>query len=158
MGQGKQRTEAFAAPGEASQEGQPDFVPQPVEEFVANVDTMTVAGVTLGALIEKAQSEIEELTSQVGVLAADNAAKAKTIADLNTDLAVARLVAKDAKTVASAMPAGIQRTPDGGLRLMIRLDVDEATPLLSWADSAGEDPAEYIAKTLKDALVAVTCS
>jgi hypothetical protein len=40
----------------------------------------------------------------------------------------------------------------------VTLDVDEATPLLSWADGAGEDPAEYIAKQIKDALVAVTSS
>ena len=58
----------------------------------------------------------------------------------------------------TGIPVGLELLPGGGIRLGVTLDVDEATPLLSWADSAGEDPAEYIAKQIKDALVAVTSS
>ena len=54
--------------------------------------------------------------------------------------------------------AGLQRLANGGLRVMVEVDVDTATPLLSWAESAGEDPVTYIQRQVSDALVAVTSS
>lgn len=56
------------------------------------------------------------------------------------------------------MAKGLERLEGGGLRLPVTLDVDEATPLLSWAHDAGEDPLTYIARQIKDALVSVTSS
>lgn len=96
----------------------------------------------------KAQGEtIDALQGQLGTLRGD-------LNEAKRDLGMLRLAAK---SKASSAP-GIERLPGGGIRLAISLDCDEAEPLLSWADSAGEDPATYIAKTLKDALVAVTSS
>jgi hypothetical protein len=139
-----------------------------VAEPVAGYDTMTIAGITFGEFSQKAGDQladlreqakvndatIAELKAKVETLTAESAAKSATIADLNTDLAIARIVAEDAKKLAG----GFQKLPDGSVRLVVTLDVDEATPLLSWAEGAGEEPGPYIATQIKDALVAVTSS
>lgn len=78
------------------------------------------------------------------------------VKELTTDLGMARILLQKAKTAGSV--SGLERLPGGGVRLMVELDVDEAEPLLGWADGAGEDPAVYIARQIKDALVAVTSS
>jgi len=72
------------------------------------------------------------------------------------DLGVARMLLKQEK--ASGIPQGIVRLENGGIRLAVELDQDEAGPLLSWAESAGEGPAVYIARQIKDALVMVVSS
>ena len=138
------------------------------QEQVAQGETMTAYGLTVDGIIEAAKADSDKqaaeilalktsiagLEGTVAELTAANEAKAQTIKDLNVDLAVAKVAAEDAKLNADAF----RRLPGGGVRLLVTLDVDEAGPLLSWADSAGEDPATYIATQIKDALVAVTSS
>ncbi len=141
----------------------------PAGEQVATEETMTFVGMTLGELIsqmkalvveEKARADAKdetlglrdrEIQSLHGLVSAKN----DKIAELTADLGAARLVAKEAK---GGIPVGLERLPGGGIRLGVELDADEATPLLSWADSAGEDPATYVARQVHDALVAVTQS
>ena len=61
-----------------------------------------------------------------------------------------------------AMPKGLERLENGGIRLPVSLDIDEAALLLSWAQDAGsrndEEIAAYIRTQIHDALVAVTSS
>jgi hypothetical protein len=147
----------------------------PPTEFIAQDDTMTCYEVTVREIITAGQNEavrfknesegkdgtIFELNAQISTknteikdLAAESGKKDTQIKSLERDLGIARLAAQKNATGAP----GLQRLPGGGIRLMVTLDVDESAPLLSWADSAGEDPGEYIAKQIKDALVAVTSS
>ena len=58
----------------------------------------------------------------------------------------------------NAMPKGLERLADGGIRLPVTVDKDMAEPLLSWAHDAGEEPEAYIGKVLADALVSVVSS
>jgi len=58
----------------------------------------------------------------------------------------------------NAMPKGLERLADGGIRLPVTVDKDMAEPLLSWANDAGEEPEAYIGKVLADALVSVVSS
>ena len=153
------------------------------QPFIAQDDTMTCYECTLGQMIEANRDDairlegdkkslretIESLNQTVTALnetvTAKNAkidelveySKAKNIeiSSLKMDLGVARMLKDQART---GIPAGMERLPDGGVRLGITIDVDTATPLLSWADGAGEDPATYIAAQVQDALVAVTSS
>lgn len=159
MGRNGKEFTAPTAEGQAPQSGELQSTATP--EFMPSMEMMTPAGVTFAEFCDQVKVElatkdaaIVNLKDEVAELVADNAAKADTIATLNVDLAVARVVSEDAKTIAGSL----QRLPDGGLRLMVTLDADSAVPLMSWADGAGEDPATYIQKVLEDALVAVVSS
>ena len=74
-----------------------------------------------------------------------------SVRELTGKLAVAQHI------VETALPE-MQRLPDGSLRLMISVPEEQAIPLLSWADSAGEDPQSYIQKNVEEALLAVVSS
>jgi uncharacterized coiled-coil protein SlyX len=106
---------------------------------------------TIASLEEsfKAQGEtIDALQGQLDTLHGD-------LNEAKRDLGMARL-ANQAK--ASSAPTGIERLPGGGIRFPVELDVDESAPLLSWADSAGEDPLVYIQRQIHDAMVMVVSS
>lgn len=131
------------------------------------VEMQTVIDGNIAALAAK-EAKIAELVeygknknAMLQELVTADAAKATLIAELGPkvesltkDLGMARLAAQKRATI----PQNLERLPGGGIRLAVELDVDESAPLLSWADSAGEDPATYIARQVKDALVAVTSS
>ena len=167
MGSRNEKLQAAAGEGKAA-EVEAQINPA---EAVADDNTMTVYGQTLGELIRSAQDDVSRilgesaakdttiagLQQELAEAIAANTRHANTIRDLGADLAVAKMVATDAKKVARH-EQNFQMLPEGGIRLMVTLDVDESAPLLSWAESAGEEPGEYIAKTIKDALVAVTSS
>ena len=153
------------------------------QPFIAQDDTMTCYGQTLDEIVRGMQVEAgswKKLADERAVIidgqnqtvaalnetvTAKNAkidelvetitAKNAEIGSLKMDLGVARMLKDQAR---SGIPLGLERLPDGGVRLGITLDVDTATPLLSWAEGAGEDPAAYIAAQAQDALVAVTSS
>jgi len=138
--------------------------------LVADNSTMTIYGQTMGEIMDLKDSVINRkhdetvvLQAQVDELTGKIAAKDAKIAELveysqkkNADLGIARMALQESKV--STIPQKLERLAGGGIRLAVTLDVDEATPLLSWAESAGEDPAIYIAAQVKDALVAVTSS
>jgi hypothetical protein len=138
--------------------------------LVADNSTMTIYGQTMGEIMDLKDSVINRkheetvvLQAQVDELTGKIAAKDAKITELveyskqkNMDLGVARMALQQAK--ASTIPQRLERLAGGGIRLAVSLDIDESAPLLSWADSAGEDPAEYISRQIKDALVAVTSS
>lgn len=128
-------------------------------ESAAKDETITAKEAKIVELVEygkKKNAMLQEVVTADQAKAVQVAELGAKIDSLTIDLGVARMLAKQAK--ASSVPAGIERLPGGGIRLAVTLDVDEAAPLLSWAESAGEDPAEYIAKTLKDAMVMVVSS
>ena len=156
----------------AKQNQQEQDAPAVAPEFIAQGDTMTGYGLTVDQIVEAArenEQKIQQAASEkeAGLsetIAARNREieslqntireKNKTMESLTMDLGVARMLAKQAK----ASGSGFERLADGGLRVLVNLDVDEATPLLSWAEGANEDPATYIAAQIRDALVAVTSS
>jgi hypothetical protein len=153
-------------------------------EFIADMDTMTVTGMTLGAqlqqmrddglaLIGAEQEKVKTLESQSselqGRIATDTVTLAarnreiealhETIANKNSeidsmkmDLGVARMLVQQMK--ASEIPQKLERLENGGIRLAVTLDEDEAIPYLSQADSAGEEPAAFISNLLHEAIVA----
>lgn len=45
-----------------------------------------------------------------------------------------------------------QRTPDGGLKIMLTLPQELAEPLATWAESAGDDPFDFIHRQLITAI------
>jgi uncharacterized protein (DUF3084 family) len=92
-----------------------------------------------------------ELVQEHGAKVAELEGQVKSVTD---SLGMARMLLKE-KT---GIPQGIEKLENGGIRFAVTLDVDEASVLLSWADSAGEDPAVYIARQVKDALVMVVSS
>ena len=162
---------AFDAPAKPEADEQP-----PAEPIIAQDDTMTASGLTVGQMVEAAKMDKQRLQGELDArdatiqglnetVSAKNAKidelveyskkKNAEIGELKIDLGVARLAKDSAK---AGIPAGLERLPGGGIRLAVTLDVDEATPLLSWAEGAQEDPATYIAAQIKDALVAVTSS
>jgi hypothetical protein len=173
MGRTKE-VQAFSA------DDQPVVAVETIQEtgpVIADNDTMTIYGQTMGEIIElkdtvinRKHDEIITLRAQIDELSGRVTAKEAKIAelveysqkknteigDLKKDLGVARMAVQQAK--ASTIPQKLERLAGGGIRLAVTLDVDEAAPLLSWSDSAGEDPATYIAAQIKDALLAVTSS
>lgn len=164
------RNEKLQTAAGASETPQVEASSNPAQA-VADNDTMTIYGQTVGEIIATMRQDVDrisgelsakdetiaEIRKQLEEAIAANARHANTIRDLGADLAVAKIVANDAKKVARH-ERDFQVLPEGGIRLMVTLDVDESEPLLSWANSAGEEPGEYIAKQIKDALVAVTSS
>jgi hypothetical protein len=161
--------ESFDVPAPEAGEAQ-------AQPFIAQRDTMTVYGQTVDEIITGMREDVQRFKEEAEAagatiialnetITAKNAKidelveyskkKNETISELRIDLGVARMLKYQGK---AGIPVGLERLPGGGIRLGVTLDVDEATPLLSWADGAGEDPAEYIAKQVKDALVAVTSS
>ena len=141
----------------------------PAGEQVATEETMTFMGMTLGELISQMRALVAEGTARANAkdetlglrdreiqsLHGLVSAKNDKIAELTADLGAARLVAKEAK---GGIPVGIERLPGGGIRLGVELDVDTATPYLSQAESAGEDPAVYIKRALEEAILAYSAS
>jgi uncharacterized coiled-coil protein SlyX len=127
-------------------------------EIAALHGTIAKKNETIASLEEsfKAQGEtIDHLNAQIAKRDETIATFADNELILKRDLGMARLAAK---SKASSAPAGIERLPGGGIRFPVELDVDEAGPLLDWANSAGEDPAVYIARQVKDAMVMVVSS
>jgi myo-inositol-1-phosphate synthase len=148
-----------------------DQEPSPAPtEFIAQGDTMTVYGATVDGIVEADRTDLQRIMGESAakdtVIAAKNAkieelveygkAKNGEITELKKDLGVARMLLKDGKV--SAVSQGIERLPGGGIRLAVTLDCDDAAPLLSWAEGAGEDPETYIAKIIQDAVVSVVSS
>lgn len=100
------------------------------------------------ARIETLEKENRDATSALSAAVAANT-------DLQIKLSATVRVAE------SNVPE-MQRLSDGGLRLMVTVPVDQATPLLSWAADAGcatpEAIQEYVQKQLEEALIAVVSS
>lgn len=116
-------------------------------EIVALHKTITAKNGKIDELID-AQKPADSALALAEAKVVELAAQVK---ELTEKLALAKMAVKSA-------PKGLERLEGGGLRLPVTLDVDEATPLLSWAHDAGEDPLTYIARQIKDALVSVTSS
>lgn len=156
-------TQARAATARLSNEvvEQKDKVDLQVVELQAKDETITSRNREIKALHETIAAKNEAIAQ--GETALNNTNFALTAAESKvTELAVEAKTLNEklafARMAAAKAPKGVERTESGGIRLMVTLDVDEATPLLSWAESADEDPAEYITRQVHDALVAVTSS
>ena len=171
MGSRNEKLQAAAGEGKAAEAEAQSNPAEAVGSSIADDNTMTVYGQTVGEIVTTMQIDVDRITGEstakdktiaklqqeLAEAIAANTRHANTIRDFGVELAVAKLVATDAKKVAQH-ERNFQVLPEGGIRLVVNLDVDESTPLLSWADSAGEDPGTYIARQIKDALVAVTSS
>lgn len=120
---------------------------------VAEIESASAAK---DAIIDQRNREISALHETIASKVAKIEELEASAKQLAMDLGVARMLLKQAK--ASGIPQGIVKLDGGGIRLAVELDQDEAGPLLSWAESAGEDPAVYIARQIRDALVMVVSS
>jgi hypothetical protein len=109
--------------------------------------------------VAEKNAKVEELATATTTKDTDLAAKEAALKEATHKLKqVSEKLALVQTAAKASIPKTLERLDGGGIRLAVTLDTDTATPLLSWAADAGEDPAEYIAKTLADALVAVTSS
>lgn len=109
-----------------------------VEDKNALLLTQSDRIVTLEAGAKEAAAKIEVLTKQA--------------ADAETK------VGKLALRSAAGPRPEMERLPNGSLRLMIMVPEEQAIPLLSWAEGAGEDPQSYVQKMVEEALVSVVSS
>ena len=156
------RQEAFEAPDLAEQPVHAETEQAPVE-----IDAKDQIIAARQREIEALHTTIAKKNGEIASFAESMKAQGDTIdamqgqidtlhGNLNEakrDLGMARMAKQ-----AAAIPQGLERLKNGGIRLAVELDQDEAEPLLSWANSAGEDPAVYIARQIKDALVMVVSS
>jgi hypothetical protein len=135
----------------------------PAEEqkpLVADENTQTIYGVTVAEIIAQGVEERERLAKEIADRDTCIEGKNAEIAALTTELDT---VKQD--KIAGEMLIGVLRPfrtltmlENGSIRLPVTVPVDAATPLLSWAADAKEDPQEYIEKVLSDALMAYTSS
>ena len=161
--------ESFDVPAPEAGEAQ-------AQPFIAQRDTMTVYGQTVDEIITGMREDVQRFKEEAEAagatiialnetITAKNAKidelveyskkKNETISELRIDLGVARMLRDQAK---SGIPVGLERLPGGGIRLAVTLDVDTATPYLSQAESAGEDPAVYIQRMVEEAVLAFAAS
>jgi type II secretory pathway component PulM len=101
---------------------------------------------------EKAFAEIKAAAEESRQKLADAQGLEAQVKTLTDKLALQKVA------MGNAMPKGLERLADGGIRLPVTVDKDMAEPLLSWANDAGEEPEAYIGKVLADALVSVVSS
>ena len=161
--------ESFDVPAPEAGEAQ-------AQPFIAQRDTMTVYGQTVDEIIAGMREDVQRFKEEAEAagatiialnetITAKNAKidelveyskkKNETISELRIDLGVARMLKDQAK---AGIPVGLERLPGGGIRLPVTLDVDTATPYLSQAESAGEDPAVYIQRMVEEAVLAFAAS
>lgn len=131
---------------------------EPVVEqaaFVADDAVMTIYGMTLGGILADAKTSLD--------------AKDVTISEKDTE--IARLTAELAQTkkprsftdaeISKAIksePIGLRKLPDGSVSLRVTVPEEVALPLLSQAESAGEDAQVFIQRNVEESLLAYTCS
>ena len=120
----------------ASSSDQIEKVGEKAAALVAHEDTPTIYGRTLGQLVADLKRENDQAVMRA-VEAEESLAKAA--------VKIAALKANG---------GGFEKLPDGGVKFVLVLDVDQATPLLSWAEGAEEDPATYIPRQVAEALQA----
>ena len=111
----------------------------------------------IAELVEYGKSKnvaLQELTAADAAKAAQIAELGPKVDSLTKDLGMARMTAK----ATAGTSRGIERLPGGGIRLAVTLDEDSATPFLSQAECAGEDPAVFIQRQLEEALLAFAAS
>jgi hypothetical protein len=136
--------------------------PAPEQPVVVGDEAMTVYGMTVGELISTTQQDVDRLLGQIKDGVETIAARDAEILRLTAALDEAKKpkVFTDAEVQAAVKlgPQGLKKLPNGDISVRVTVPEEAALPLLSWADSAGEDAEMYIQKTLAEALVAYTCS
>ncbi len=136
--------------------------PAPEQPVVVGDEAMTVYGMTVGKLMSTTQQDVDRLLGQIKDGVDTIAERDAEILRLTTALDEAKKpkVFTDAEVQAAVKlgPQGLKKLPNGDISVRVTVPEEAALPLLSWADSAGENPAMYIQKTLAEALVAYTCS
>lgn len=127
------------------------------EPLVADEETMTVYGQTLGELMGAAKQKILTLESAADSRELVIGEKVARIGELEQCVTTLEGQVTGGKIVIADLrqKTGLQRLPTGSIQLLVTLDVDAATPLLAQADQAGEDPEVYIQRQVADALLAV---
>ncbi len=149
---------------------------KPEQPVIVSDDVMTQYGLTVGQIVAErdkfflAAKEYEEqtipeknaqlLTQSDRIVTLETAAKVAEakIADVTARLETAEAqVKKLAVRSAGAAPA-MEHLPNGSLRLMVTVPEEQAIPIQSWADSAGEDVQSYCQKLVEDALVSAVSS
>lgn len=134
-----------------------------VEEQVVSDDSMTQYGFTVGQLVQNAQTEIKQVRDEAAGVQRKLDQANETITKLTAALEAAKTKPsftdeEIAAAVKSIRPErGIRTMPDGSIILpQVRVNVDSASQLLSWAQDAGEDPVAYISKAIDEGLLLYT--
>lgn len=122
---------------------------QDQKPLIATRDTMTEYEMTVGQIIDGAREDIDRILGEK----AEFKAKAESL-----DAELARVKKELASANMRLVTAGMKRTADGGVSLRIVVPVDMATPLLSQADEAQEDPEVYVQKAVEASLQAYAMS
>lgn len=105
------------------------------EPLVADENTPTVWGKTVGEVVATLRRQYEALEK-------NDQDKATRITELEN------------RIIQIKMQPPFEKRTDGSIRVTITLDADEAAPLLSQAEGAGEDPATFVAQQVSEALLA----
>lgn len=147
---------------------------QPAQKPVAVPDSaMTEYGMTVGDIVkdrdavyaqrEAYQKQAADLTAEVAQLNGSITEKIRQLIAQSERIEKLEAAAKTAPA-APVTPeptqriasSGLERLKDGSLRVVVTVPVDQATPLLSWAEGAGEDPQRFIQTQVEEALIAYT--
>ena len=125
--------------------------------LIADESTMTTYGITLGEIIADGAREVQVVKDQLAAAQRDIEAKAKQLEDAGNaldEMTKQKLILEELQRRDGGF-SRLVKFPDGSIRLPVTLSVDCAGQLLEQANSAAEDPQQYIAKQVEDALLAV---
>lgn len=138
-----------------------EVVEQP-QQIIADRDTMTFLSVTLGDIIDAVQEEQDANKTTIETLNTTISEKNTAIEKLTGEVCSlkahleARPMVKVDHLSAVSLGTGVQRLPNGSVRIAVDLDRDEVLPLVDQAEGAGEDLGEYLRKTVKESLLVYT--
>ena len=131
------------------------------QALIADENTMTIWGETVGTILGNNKVAFEEIQNEIKTQKAAVEDLKATIEGKDTEIGmlVAQLSqAKERMAFLQMAPPTFAKLPDGSIRFQVTLDVDAATPLLSQAEGAQEDPATYISKLVGESIIAYACS
>jgi hypothetical protein len=125
--------------------------------LIADENTMTIWGETIGAILGNNKVAFEEIENTVRELKTKLDDQQATIEGKDTEikLVMEKLTAtKEALALLRCAPPAFQKLADGSIKFQVTLDTDAAAPLLSQAEGAEEDPAVFIPRSVGEALLA----
>lgn len=135
---------------------EPASTEQAPPQLIADRDTMTMLGVTFGEVIDAVKQDQDANKATIEALNSTVSEKNTAIDLLTAEVAGLNLKLSAQPKSLPLLGTGLQRLPNGGMRFTVDLDRDESLPLLDQAEGAGEDPAEYLRKTVKESLLVYT--
>lgn len=137
---------------------------QTAQVAVADENSITIYGLTVGELVRQSQKDLQAVKDQVSQRDTLIVEKDKHIKELErrVEQAKARPEYSDDQVKRAmlliASERGMQTLPDGSVRLTVTVPADAAATFKAWAEGAGEDPASYIGRQVEEALLAYSMS